>query len=94
MEWTVIYSNKAGKQYNKLPQSVRDIIDLLVTEIRMTGPIRSNWRNYSKLRGAGNKHHCHVKTGRPTYVIVWEVKDNTIKLVEVIYAGTHENAPY
>ena len=49
MEWTVIYSNKAGKQYNKLPQSVRDIIDLLVTEIRMTGPIRSNWRNYSKL---------------------------------------------
>ena len=94
MEWTVTYSNKAGKQYNKLPQSLRDAIDLLVTEIRMNGPVRNNWRNYSKLKGTGNKHHCHVKTGRPTYVVVWEVIDNTVKLVEVIYAGTHEKAPY
>lgn len=92
MEWTVTYSNKAGKQYSKLPQSVRDSIDLLVAEIRMTGPVRGNWKNYGKL--TGNQHHCHVRPGRPTYVVVWEVKDNTIKLVEVIYAGTHEKAPY
>ena len=94
MTWTVTYSNKAGKQYNKLPQSVRDTIDLLIIEIRISGPVRTNWRNYSKLRGTDNRHHCHVKSGRPTYVVVWEVQDNTIKLVEVIYAGTHEKAPY
>lgn len=92
MEWTVIYSNKAGKQYNKLPQSVRDVIDLLITEIRMSGPVRGNWKHYGKL--TSKQHHCHVKTGRPTYVVVWEEQDNSIKLVEVIYAGTHEKAPY
>lgn len=92
MAWTVTYSNKAAKQYNKLPQSVRDSIDLLITEIRMSGPVRGNWKNYGKL--TGKQHHCHVKSGRPTYVVVWEELDNSIKLVEVIYAGTHEKAPY
>jgi mRNA-degrading endonuclease RelE of RelBE toxin-antitoxin system len=94
MTWTVQYTNKAAKQYKQLPQSIRDIIDLLVMEIRLTGPVRSNWRNYSKLRGRKGQHHCHVKSGRPTYVVVWEESDNEVKLVEVIYAGTHEKAPY
>lgn len=92
MEWTVTYSNKAGKQYNKLPQSVRAVIDLLISEIRVSGPVRGNWKNYSKL--SDKQHHCHVKNGRPTFVVVWEEQDNSIKLVEVIYAGTHEKAPY
>ena len=92
MTWVVTYSNKAAKQYNKLPQSVRDSIDLLITEIRISGPVRGNWKNYGKL--TGKQHHCHVKSGRPTYVVVWEELDNSIKLVEVIYAGTHEKAPY
>ena len=30
----------------------------------------------------------------PTYVAVCEVTDETVKLVEVVYAGTHEKAPY
>lgn len=94
MEWTVKYSNKAAKQYKKLPQSVRNIIDFLVVEICLTGPVRSNWKNYSKLRGKKNHYHCHVKTGNPTYVVVWEESENEIRLVEVTYAGTHENAPY
>jgi hypothetical protein len=32
--------------------------------------------------------------GRPTYVAVWEAQDKKIKLVEVLYVGTHEKAPY
>jgi len=94
MAWTVIYSNKAGKQYKKLPQSVRHTIDLLVLEIRASGPVRGNWKNYGKLEGHKNQHHCHVKSGRPTYVVVWEESATEIRLVEVIYAGTHEKAPY
>jgi hypothetical protein len=35
-----------------------------------------------------------LKKGRPTYVAIWEVMDKEIKLIEVIYAGTHEKAPY
>jgi len=37
---------------------------------------------------------CGNREGRPTYVAVWrEVKDR-IRVVEVIYAGSHEKAPY
>ncbi len=36
----------------------------------------------------------HLKKGRPTYVAIWEVTDKEIRIIEVIYAGTHEKAPY
>lgn len=94
MAWAVKYSNKAAKQYKQLPQSVRDTIDLLVTEIGLSGPVRGNWKNYGKLEGRKNQHHCHLKSGRPTYVAVWEESATEIRVVEVIYAGTHEKAPY
>lgn len=92
MSWIVTYSRKAEKQYIGLPSSVQDRLDLLAAEIEQQGPIRGNWKNYGKL--AGKKHHCHIKTGKPTYVVVWEETGASIKLIEVIYAGTHEKAPY
>ncbi|MGE3548992.1 MAG: type II toxin-antitoxin system RelE/ParE family toxin [Geobacter sp.] len=92
MSWTVTYSRKAEKQYIGLPSVVQDRLDLLAAEIERQGPVRGNWKNYGKL--TGKKHHCHIKTGKPTYVAVWEETDESIKLVEVIYAGTHEKAPY
>jgi len=92
MSWTVSFSNKAEKQYRSLPTAVQDRLDLLAAEIEQLGPVRGNWKNYSKL--TGKRHHCHLKTGKPTYVAVWEETDGSIKLVEVIYAGTHEKAPY
>jgi mRNA-degrading endonuclease RelE of RelBE toxin-antitoxin system len=92
MTWTVVLSNKAAKQYKKLPKLVRYNIDLLVTEIHAAGPVRGNWPNYSKL--SGTEHHCHLKKGNPTYVAVWREDKKQIRLVEVIYAGTHEKAPY
>jgi hypothetical protein len=48
--------------------------------------------NFSAL--SDNRYHCHLKKGRPTFVAIWEVMDKEIKLIEVIYAGTHEKAPY
>jgi mRNA-degrading endonuclease RelE of RelBE toxin-antitoxin system len=92
MSWTVIYSRKAEKQYNGLPSAIQDRLDFLTAEIEQTGPVRGNWKNYSKL--TNRRHHCHIKTGKPTYVAVWEETDESIKLIEVIYAGTHEKAPY
>jgi len=74
------------------PLSVRASLISLIREIEIEGPIRGNWPNYSKLNG--NRHHCHLKNGKPTYVAVWEVIDKKIKIVEVTYAGTRENAPY
>jgi mRNA-degrading endonuclease RelE of RelBE toxin-antitoxin system len=94
MTWIVTYSKRAAKQYNKLPPVVQDRLDLLTAEMELLGPVRHNWKNYSKLEGRKRKYHCHIKTGKPTYVAVWEELDNTLKLIEVIYAGTHEKAPY
>jgi mRNA-degrading endonuclease RelE of RelBE toxin-antitoxin system len=92
MTWTVTVSNKATKQLRKLPDSVLSSLKALVREIIELGPVRGNWDNYSKL--TENRHHCHLKKGQPAYVAVWHVTDKTIKLVEVIYVGTHEKAPY
>lgn len=61
-------------------------------EIKHSGPVRGNWPNYGKL-GDG-RHHCHLKKGKPTYVVMWEERDREIRLIEVTYAGTHEKAPY
>jgi mRNA-degrading endonuclease RelE of RelBE toxin-antitoxin system len=92
MTWTVKLTNKAAKQYIKLPKAIRDNIDALMLEIRLAGPVRGNWPNYSKL--SVTEHHCHVKKGKPMYVAVWREDKDEIRFVEVVYAGTHEKAPY
>ncbi|WP_027360530.1 hypothetical protein [Desulforegula conservatrix] len=92
MSWQSRLSKKAQKQAASLPESIRNLLFQLLREIEMFGPVRGNWPNYSRL--LDNRHHCHLKKGKPTYVAVWEVSKKEIKLVEVIYAGTHEKAPY
>lgn len=94
--WTVVYSNSASKQFKKLPEKIQAIIVRLKKEIETTGPIRKKWSHFSELKGKGAKstYHCHVSAGRPTYVACWTVLDKKIKIVEICYVGTHENAPY
>jgi hypothetical protein len=88
----VVLSGKAAKMYRKLPESIKDIVILLAKEIELFGPVRGDWKNYGKL--GGELHHCHLKSGRPTYVACWRILDKTERLVEVYYVGTHEKAPY
>lgn len=92
MKWQVTFSSKAEKAYQKLPAKIKDQVDFLVREIMVLGPVRGNWKNYSKLGHA--RHHCHLKSGRPTYVACWEAIDKQVQLAEVYYVGTHEKAPY
>ncbi|MBI2354969.1 MAG: cytotoxic translational repressor of toxin-antitoxin stability system [Deltaproteobacteria bacterium] len=92
MTWTVKLSRKAEKQKEKLSKPVRQILFALMHDIETGGPVRGDWPNYSKL--TDGRHHCHLKKGNPTYVVVWKVLDKENKLVEVVYAGTHEKAPY
>jgi mRNA-degrading endonuclease RelE of RelBE toxin-antitoxin system len=91
MNWTVKLHKDVQKQLVGLPLQVRNALLRLLSEIEVLGPVRGNWPNYSKLAGA--KHHCHLKKGRPTYVAVWTEDKQTVT-VEIIYAGTHEKAPY
>ena len=92
MKWAVIISRMAEKQKGKLSKPVCQILYALMHDIEIGGPVRGDWPNYGKL--ANGRHHCHLKKGNPTYVAVWEVRDKKVKLVEVIYVGTHEKAPY
>ena len=90
--WGVTFRNSAAKQYRMLPSKARDALDALVIEIQVAGPIRGNWKHYGKL--GPTRHHCHLKSGKPTLVACWEVVDKNTRLVEVYYVGTHEKAPY
>lgn len=92
MPWTVKVSNKVNKKLRTFPQRVRDAYAALEREIELSGPLRGNWPNYGKL---GNfRHHCHLRKGKPSYVAVWEEVAGEVRIVEVIYVGTHEKAPY
>lgn len=92
MTWTVELSARVMKQQRRLPKMVRELLFQLARDIETGGPVRGDWPNYSKL--APGEHHCHLKKGRPTYVAVWREQKGSIRLVEIIYAGTHEKAPY
>ncbi len=85
-------NKKVQKQVERLPKKIKDTLLYLIKEIQEYGPVRGNWPNYSSL--GNNRHHCHLKKGKPTYVAVWTVIDKNIKLLELSYVGTHENAPY
>lgn len=94
-EWQVKISERAQKQVGKLDQSVHLALRLLVSDLKLYGPIPGfRWRNYSKFKGKSqDKRHCHLIRGKPTYVCCWEVFKRE-KEIEVYYVGTHEKAPY
>lgn len=94
--WNVRLTNKAVKQLRDAPSIVQEQFDLLAKEMETAGPLRHNWRNFGRLKGKGNVllYHCHIKSGRPTYVACWQVVDKNIQFIEVYYVGTHEKAPY
>jgi len=89
MNWNVQIKKKTVKSLKRLPNSIQEAIEALAADIRASGPIRGDWPNYSRL--SDGSHHCHLSY---RYVAVWVVIDNTVKIVEVTYVGSRENAPY
>ena len=94
MTWMITTTSKARKQIGLMPEGVRANYAALAKELELLGPYRANWKHFGKLVGSKSLFHCHITSGRPTYVACWEVLDKRIHLVEVYYVGTHENAPY
>ena len=87
--WTVEFTKRVAKQTKKLPLSIKQRLQALLCEISETGPVQVNWPNYSKL--SKNIYHCHLTY---KYVAIWMVEDKQDKIVEVIYVGSREKAPY
>lgn len=50
--YEVRITKKARKRIERAPETVQILFDELAEELRDSGPIRSNWPNFSKL-GAG-----------------------------------------
>jgi mRNA-degrading endonuclease RelE of RelBE toxin-antitoxin system len=75
MAWTVQFTGKAQKQYEKLPEKIR-----LQGRTGNRGPTQLEWRYFGKLKGSSDCYHCHLKAGRPTYVCLvgrsWIVRLN------------------
>ena len=92
--WAVYFTGKAAKQAEELPPVMRDSLLALAIDLRCKGPVQPEWHHYGKLRGKKDIYHCHLNKGKPRYVTVWQVTDKQIKVIEVRYVGTHENAPY
>ncbi len=96
--WEVRISQPALKQKKKLPVKVLEILVRLLGDLERKGPIQKSWTHFSSLdkdkRIPPNAYHCHIKNGRPTYVVCWQVISKKIQIMEIFYVGTHENAPY
>jgi len=98
LAWKVEYSSSAKRQKKKLPKPVTAQLANLAWDLEHYGPKQPEWSHYRPLKRGPNisedSHHCHIKNGRPTYVVCWQVIDKTIKIIEIFYVGTHENTPY
>ena len=69
MHWQVSFKKKAQKQLDDLPKPIFESVIALTLEMERLGPLRYNWKNFGKLKGTENRYHCHVKDGKPTYVV-------------------------
>lgn len=89
MSWTVNIKKKVVRGLKKLPKNIQEDLAALVADLEDSGPVRGDWPNYSKL--ADGSHHCHLNY---SYVAVWVEEDKQLKIIEVTYVGSRENAPY
>jgi mRNA-degrading endonuclease RelE of RelBE toxin-antitoxin system len=89
MNWTVVVGKKVQKSLRKMPEVVVEAFEDLISDLKINGPARWDWPNYSKL--TKGRYHCHLNYN---YVVVWIEENKKLKIIEVIYVGSRENAPY
>lgn len=89
MVWTITFTSKAARQAGKLPKRERALLMLLVRDLQLRGAAQPTWNNYSKL--GKDAYHCHLSY---KWVACWYVQDGKMKLIEIYYTGSRENAPY
>ena len=100
-QWEVDLSRDAKKQYKNLTRSglkpsITAVIDALVADLKLNGPVLINWPNYGVIYESKKRsyYHCHLRKRKPTYVACWELINEQANKIEVFYVGSHEDAPY
>lgn len=92
--WKVDFSSKAEKQEKKLPDDMRGVLKLLWLSLKESGPEQKGWRNYGKIEGGKDVHHCHLNNNRPRYVAVWKVMSMEERIIKIQYVGPHGSVNY
>ncbi|KAB1437320.1 cytotoxic translational repressor of toxin-antitoxin stability system [Pseudodesulfovibrio senegalensis] len=95
-DWTIIASRKVDKQIKKMPPAVKALMEALKRELQTTGRAGDGWPKVGPIWQFGKNRHIfkvHLNKKRPVYVTMFEVFKKQ-KEIKVLYAGTHENAPY
>lgn len=87
--YNVFMSRRVSRAVSVMPKKQQEKLALLVDDIRMNGPVRTNWPNYGILAGTST-HHCHLSH---KWVACWVETEKGIT-VEVTYAGSRGSAPY
>ncbi|TVR94354.1 MAG: hypothetical protein EA428_00450 [Spirochaetaceae bacterium] len=86
--WRVFFRRKVEKQVRTMPRREQIRFANLVEDLVRKGPIRTEWRNFSRL--SDREYHCHLSY---SWVACWRVEDGEME-IEVYYAGSREKAPY
>jgi hypothetical protein len=85
----VVVKKSVSKAIKKMPKDQVTLLYDLIDDLEQKGPVRSDWPNYSVLKGS-NTHHCHLSH---KWVACWVETQQGIK-IEVTYAGSRESSPY
>jgi mRNA-degrading endonuclease RelE of RelBE toxin-antitoxin system len=88
MAFQVRVKKKVARGLARLPENIKQLLYLLVTDLQERGPIQKSWPNFSSL--GEERYHCHL-TYR--YAACWTYKKDEI-IIEVYYVGSREKAPY
>ena len=86
--YQVVMTKKVEKSLRKVPARIRDRFTVLAVQLSESGPVASNWANYSNL--GQDQYHCHLAYH---WVACWSHEKGTIT-IEVYYVGSREDAPY
>ena len=86
--WRVYFRKKVEKQVAGMPRPEQVKFANLVDDLERKGPMRKEWKNFSKL--SANQYHCHLSY---SWVACWRTEDRAME-IEVYYAGSREKAPY
>jgi mRNA-degrading endonuclease YafQ of YafQ-DinJ toxin-antitoxin module len=91
VEYLVRFKNKKIlNQIHKMPLLEQKKLVNLIEDLKTNGPIQKNWNNFSQL--GLYQYHCHLSY---KWVTCWTyIEIEEIKIIEVYYAGSRENAPY
>lgn len=91
MNWSIHWTGKAFKQRQRLPAKPRNILPSLEKALKNGPHLSTKWRYFKKTAGVTDCYHCHLCSGRTTYVAIWRA-DRKMKTIEIRYVGTHEGA--